>query len=196
MWSQSAAAARHGGWRRVFAGEPPQRHRERGVRRVGLRCGRVRALAGRDEPGDGSDRPVHRVREHPGDRGYSQDPAAADAHQRVHRVACERGPHHGASGCAIWRGAGGARLLDVRLVLLRVLDLRGRALRHRQHRDSVRNRHRQVCGHHLTFPLPELVNQIPRQGGGVRGVGHLRAGLLPPHPHALVPRQRGHRLLR
>ena len=153
-------------------------------------------MDGGHEPGDGSDRPVHRVREHPGHRGHSQDAEAADAHQRVHRVPGERGPHHGAAGGAVRRRAGGARLVAVRLLFLRVLDLRGCPVRHRQHRDPVRHRHRQVRGHHLAFPLPEPVNQSSGQGGGVRGVGHLCARVLPAHPDALVPGQCGHGVLR
>lgn len=110
------------------------------------------------EPGDGLDRRVYRVREYPGDRGHRQDAEAPDPHQCVHRVAGERGPHHGTAGGAVWRRAGGARVVAVRFFFLRVLDLRGCPVRHRKHRDSVRHRHRQICGHHVAFPLPKLVN--------------------------------------
>ncbi|TMS22336.1 Endosialin, partial [Larimichthys crocea] len=140
-----------GGRWRVLAGEPPEWLRERRVGRTGLRHSRVRAVDGGDEPGDGFDRPVHCIREYPGHRGHSQDAEAADAHQCVHRVAGERGSHHGYAGGAVWRRARGAWIVAVRLVFLRVLDLRGCPVRHRQHRDSVRNCHRQVL-----WPSPRL----------------------------------------
>lgn len=187
-----SAAAHHGGRWCVLTGRFSQWHR--GQRARHLR--RVGAVDSGYERGDGPNRRVHRVREHTGHRGHCQDAQAADPHQRVHRVAGQRRPHHGAAGGADRCHSGGARHLALRLLLLRVLDLRGRPVRHGQHRDPVRNRHRQIRGHHVAFPLPKPADQIPGQSRGVRGVGHLRTGFLPPHHDALVAGQRGHPLLR
>lgn len=128
----------------------------------------------------------HRGRQPAGNRGNRPDPATPDHDQRIRDFSGRSRPGGGTPGSAAGGHLGADWSLAPRCNWLRAVDLGGRAVRYRQHRNLVRPGGGPLPGRNQPAALRRAGHQKPRPGSGGSRVVRVRRGVICAHHEQMV----------